>query len=81
MTLKLYYMNSFPSLLSVIESKLADLSSKQSEVTSAYEYEKTFVDWWSALGKEVFQACLQEEQAANEPKKNVWPALAPSKLE
>ena len=64
-------MDSTSSLWTLFASRLADLSSNQSQLTTAYEYEKTFVDWWSALGKEVFQARLQEEQAANAPKKTL----------
>lgn len=69
-------MDTTSSLSTLIESNLADLSSKQAQVTTAYDYEKTFAEWWSALGKEVFQARLQEEQASNEPKKTfdpLWP--------
>jgi hypothetical protein len=39
-------------------------------VSTAYDYEKTLVYWWSGLGKEVFQARLQEEQADKESPKN-----------
>lgn len=57
------------NLSALIESKLAELSSKQAQVTTAYDYEKTFADWWLALGKEVLQARLNEEQSAIQPKK------------
>jgi hypothetical protein len=63
-------MNRSTTLSSLIESKLAELSSKQSQVTTAYEYEKNFADWWQSLGQEVFQARLTEEQSPTEPKKN-----------
>ncbi len=63
-------MDTTSSLSTLFTSSLSDLSSKQAQVTTAYDYEKPFVDWWSALGKEVFQARLQEEQGANEPPKH-----------
>ena len=63
-------MESERTLLAHIESKLAELSSKQAQVTTAYEYEKNFVEWWTSLGKEVFQARLHQEQSATQPKKN-----------
>lgn len=63
-------MDSSSNISSLIESKLAELSSNQSQVTTAYDYEKTFADWWTALGKEVLQARLNEEQPTGQAKKN-----------
>jgi hypothetical protein len=61
-------MNIQPALSALFEAKLAELAAKQAQVTTAYDYEKNFDELWTALGKEVFQATLQEEPS--QPKKS-----------
>jgi dsRNA-specific ribonuclease len=63
-------MDTSSHLSTLIESSLAELSSKQAQVTTAYDYEQTFAEWCTALGKEVFQARLTENQEASHSKKN-----------
>jgi hypothetical protein len=65
-------MDSVSTLSALIESKLAELASKQAQVSNAYEYEKNFDEWWTALGKEVFQANVSQP-AAGYPKKRSLP--------
>jgi hypothetical protein len=60
-----------PTLSALIESKLAELAAKQAQVTTAYNYEKNFDEWWTALGKEVFQASFDQEPT--QPKNNALP--------
>jgi hypothetical protein len=64
-------MKSQSTLSALLESKLAQLATQQAQVTTAYDYEKNFDEWWTALGKEVFQATLDQEPT--QPKKNASP--------
>jgi hypothetical protein len=69
-------MTSQSTLSGLIESKLAELANKQAQVTTAYDYEKNFDEWWTALGKEVFQANLSQESKGSHPKKRSLPNSA-----
>ena len=45
----------------LFEGELAELVAKQAQVTTAYDYEKIFDEWSTALEKEVFQDTLAKE--------------------
>ena len=62
-------MDAQTNLSALIASKLAELASKQAQVSTAYEYEKNFDECWTALGKEIFQATLSQPTQANNQKK------------
>jgi hypothetical protein len=66
-------MQSQATLPALFATKLAELAHKQAQVTTAYDYEKNFDEWWTALGKEVFQATLNQGVKPGQPKKNASP--------
>ena len=52
-----------------ISAAVKSWQEEQSNQTSGYEYEKSFVDLWAKLGKEVLQASLGDEDYDKNRKK------------
>lgn len=57
------------SLSQKLKSELASWHQGQKNQTSGYDYEKSFADLWTKLGKEVFQESLGDSHYQKNKKK------------
>ncbi len=73
MTLCLSNQNSFKmeeeKIVEMVKKEVAEWFASQQQQTDGYEYEKTFVECWRAIGQKVFQESLGKIPGSKNEKK------------